>query len=301
MDGNSAIQGTLTRESPTPLYHQLKHIITQQIAEGVFKPGSAIPSERKLCELYDVSHITVRNALVELTREHVLFRVPGRGTFVSRELPKAKTQTLPVGVVIPETDETLSSSFVSDLLQGIKSVTTRDNLPLMLFTETESEYVTKACAREMRALILTDPQVKDTRIAMIAKSGVPFVVVGRCSGTDVHTVDTDNIWIGYIITRTLLGAGRRKIGLLNGPGAFTVSQDRLTGYRKALEEHGVPYDDGLVRYGSFSEASGHEQARELLEAGADAIACADDLVALGGEYARLARAQAIEAEIEAMD
>ena len=72
----------IARESPVPLYLQLKGIIKEQVEKGILEQDSLIPSERKLCEIFDISHITVRQALVELTKENFLFRVPGRGTFV---------------------------------------------------------------------------------------------------------------------------------------------------------------------------------------------------------------------------
>lgn len=65
-----------------PLYSQLVSIIDDNIKNDVWKKGSKIPSERELSEIYNVSRITVRNAISELENQGKLERVHGKGTFV---------------------------------------------------------------------------------------------------------------------------------------------------------------------------------------------------------------------------
>jgi len=264
-----------------PLYIQLKEIIKEDIAEGLLRPGAPLPSERALCKIYEISHITVRQALVDLTREGLLFRVPGRGTFVRGEESSRKTGEIPLGVVIPEKEGNLSSPFVSNLLLGIKSLTIQYDFPLLLYTENESEYITDAARNRLKGLILTDPQIKDTRISMLKGEKVPFVVIGKTYEEDVYTVDSDNIWIGYTLTFHFLKIGHRKIGFINGPAHFTVSEDRRRGYEKALKDYGIPVEENLIRYGAFSEENGYRHAKELINKEISGIVCADDFIALG--------------------
>jgi len=66
-----------------PLYQQLCDIIRKQIETGEFSPGQRIPSEEKLIEMYNVSRVTVRNALKQLVEEDVLVKKHGKGTFVA--------------------------------------------------------------------------------------------------------------------------------------------------------------------------------------------------------------------------
>ncbi len=67
-----------------PLYQQLVSDIEGQINSGVLKPGQRIPSEYELCEMYDVSRTTVRQALNELAMRGKVIRVKGRGTFIPK-------------------------------------------------------------------------------------------------------------------------------------------------------------------------------------------------------------------------
>lgn len=73
----------LTRNSPTPLYEQLKNVIEQQILAGNMEPGEQIPSERELCTQFGVSRVTVRQAVALAVNEGLLHRTHGRGTFVA--------------------------------------------------------------------------------------------------------------------------------------------------------------------------------------------------------------------------
>ena len=69
--------------SPSPLYHQLMQRIADDIEKGNYPVGSRIPPEHELEETYQVSRVTVRRALAELTAEGLLERKQGKGTFVS--------------------------------------------------------------------------------------------------------------------------------------------------------------------------------------------------------------------------
>ncbi|MCG5102578.1 GntR family transcriptional regulator [Oceanobacillus alkalisoli] len=67
-----------------PLYYQLKELIKENISKGVWKPEEKIPNEIELAEQYNISRSTVRQAILPLVREGLLYRKQGRGTFVSK-------------------------------------------------------------------------------------------------------------------------------------------------------------------------------------------------------------------------
>ena len=67
----------------SPLYQQIKALITRSLQDGEWKPGELIPSEAELAARYGVSQGTVRKAIDELAADNLLMRRQGRGTFVS--------------------------------------------------------------------------------------------------------------------------------------------------------------------------------------------------------------------------
>lgn len=70
--------------SPLPLYAQLRRILEDRIAQGVWDVGSRIPTENDLMAEFGVGRATTRQALLELVAEGYLHRHQGRGTFVNR-------------------------------------------------------------------------------------------------------------------------------------------------------------------------------------------------------------------------
>jgi len=66
-----------------PLYREVKRSIMDALMRGEWKPGEAIPAERRLSGLYGISIGTVRKAIDELCAENILIRQQGRGTYVA--------------------------------------------------------------------------------------------------------------------------------------------------------------------------------------------------------------------------
>ena len=73
----------LNLDSPCPLYVQLEKILRKNIEKGIWKEDARIPSENELSREYGLSRMTVRSVLNKLAQEGLIYRVPGKGTFVS--------------------------------------------------------------------------------------------------------------------------------------------------------------------------------------------------------------------------
>lgn len=73
--------------SPVPLYTQVKESLREHILNGQYQAHAQLPAESELSSIFSVSRITVRQALSDLQKEGMIFKIPGKGTFVSK--PKA--------------------------------------------------------------------------------------------------------------------------------------------------------------------------------------------------------------------
>ena len=80
-----SVGGSVAGVAPTfsPLYQQIKALITQRLESGEWKPGELIPSEVELGARFKVSQGTVRKAIDELAAENLVVRRQGKGTFVA--------------------------------------------------------------------------------------------------------------------------------------------------------------------------------------------------------------------------
>lgn len=124
----------IDKSSPIPVYYQLKNDFIKKIANGVWKTGECISSERELCEIYGVSRMTIRQAIGELVQEGILTRKKGKGTFVCEqkvnqkdmmsftEMIKQSGRVLETKVVefeIIDTPEDIQDIFILDKLYKI--------------------------------------------------------------------------------------------------------------------------------------------------------------------------------------
>lgn len=76
----------MNMNSAIPLYKQVAENLKKRIEQGEFCGGQSIPSEAKLCEQYQVSRITIRNAIADLVEQEILVTYQGKGVFV--RMPK---------------------------------------------------------------------------------------------------------------------------------------------------------------------------------------------------------------------
>lgn len=99
-----------------------------------------------------------------------------------------------------------------------------------------------------------------------------------CEGTDVVF---DYRQGGYIATKHLIDYGHRRIGCVAGKKNYQVTQERLEGYKMALQEAGIPYDEELVVYGDYTMDSGYMVFSYIMGKKVTAIFSMNDEMAFG--------------------
>ncbi|WP_448955822.1 LacI family DNA-binding transcriptional regulator [Labrys neptuniae] len=113
---------------------------------------------------------------------------------------------------------------------------------------------------------------------------VPMVLL-NCYTNDGRfpSVIPDEMTGGRMATSSLIKKGHRRIGTIVGESFMEAAQDRLAGYREALAEAGLPYDDRLVVEGNWTPTSGFEATQKLLslKKPPTAIFCQNDKMAMG--------------------
>ncbi|PYI53486.1 LacI family DNA-binding transcriptional regulator [Paenibacillus flagellatus] len=143
------------------------------------------------------------------------------------------------------------SLFHLSLLNGVLSECSSSGYRLLVnsLSRTYLDEVPHLAKEPVDGDILLDPVEGDVRIADRIRQKLPLVVIGRPSGefeSKVSYVDNDNVENGRQVTEYLLGLGHRRILFLNASAGKTVSADRGLGYRRALEQAGVPFDPQLL-------------------------------------------------------
>jgi len=87
----------IDKEVPIPYHYQLRELLRDEIAAGRWQVGERLPSERELCETFNLSRTTVREAIEALVNEGLLRREKGRGTFVAEPKILESLLQTPIG------------------------------------------------------------------------------------------------------------------------------------------------------------------------------------------------------------
>ena len=119
----------------------------------------------------------------------------------------------------------------------------------------------------------------------LKRSGIPTVILGHTAPfcADFANVETDDLAASQEITRHLISLGHRRIAFFTGPQIVPWSQERLAGYRNALQEAQIPDDDRLIYSAGPTVEEGAKAALQFLDERCDATAIqtVNDLVAIG--------------------
>jgi DNA-binding LacI/PurR family transcriptional regulator len=205
----------------------------------------------------------------------------------ARQLAQRATRTL--GFVLRQSPEQVAGdALLAETLRGISSAAHQAGYRVLveaILPRNGHSYATLLRSAEADGLVLSGPRSDDRELSDLVRDGLPVVIQGRLPNLDVPSVDIDNVHGARSAVEHLVALGHRRIAhITNAPLAYTSAIDRLAGYRAALEEAGIAYDEKLIALAAFDPASGRLAMRELLKRTANdftAVFVASDVVAVG--------------------
>ena len=256
------------------------------------------PTSHDVARLAGVSRTTVSLVLNDVpdvhispeTRQRVLDAARDLNYYpdvTARRLASGRTRTIAL-VWHRGPDQTYRDAFLPGLLQGITRAARHYGYHVLFRPiepdEPDGSYVELARSRHTDGLILSGPRFDDPYLHQLHRDGFPLVLHGALPGSDIPSVDIDNVQGAATAVSHLLQLGHRRIGMVtNAPLAYTASRQRLEGYRQTLEHADLAFDESLVQYGNFDEESGQAAMEALLalDTHITAVFVASDMVALG--------------------
>lgn len=190
-----------------------------------------------------------------------------RTNHFARNLRQQHTKT--IGVIVHE----LNSNFITSVLSGIEKVTTEAGYDIIIAHSSESYEKEVANAENLfhkRVDGLIASLAFDTKDLEHFKpyidKGVPVLFFDRVEQNENSTVVIiDNNKCGYIATKHLIDQGCKKIAHVTSSLKRNVYSQRYKGYRDALYDSGINFDESLVIVGDLSEAAGIEAAMKMLK------------------------------------
>ncbi|MBN1659880.1 MAG: LacI family DNA-binding transcriptional regulator [Anaerolineae bacterium] len=192
-----------------------------------------------------------------------------------------------IAVIIPESVNTLlGTPFFSRFLTGITHICNLHeyNLMLSLFDSPKGQremYQRVLGSGYLDGVIVASTPIDDPLIPQLLEDKVPWVLAGRHPDERVNYVDVDNVLGARMAVEHLIRLGHRRIATISGPLNMISAQDRLQGYRQALEAYRIPVDPALIVEGDYSEDGGEVATKRLLPISPTAIFAASDSMASG--------------------
>ncbi|MEG0273796.1 MAG: LacI family DNA-binding transcriptional regulator [Longicatena sp.] len=117
---------------------------------------------------------------------------------------------------------------------------------------------------------------------LIQEADIPVIILDRFLAENrTTTILVDHRKGGYIATKHLLDLGHKVIGCITGPKHIVSSNERLLGYKDALKEAHIPFDESLIYHGDFQPHSGIKALESLLPKKVTAIFSFNDMMAIG--------------------
>ena len=148
--------------------------------------------------------------------------------------------------------------------------------------EMEEKAITLALSKKVDGVILCPTQIQRDDLRLLHANHVPYVLMGRrYEGQDDNYVVWDDFKGGYQATSHLIKQGHKSILFLNAPKYISSARERLSGYRQALEENGIPFQQKLVRQINVTSTDIRRTIVAALDAGVEftAIFAFSDLIA----------------------
>ena len=191
-----------------------------------------------------------------------------------------------IGVVIPE----IIHFFFSTVISGVEDIAQSRGYNIIITQSNESlkreigNIQTLFNNRVDGVLIsISKETMNDEHLVALQQKGLPIVFFDRTPETIACSqVTVDDFLGGYQATEHLISQGYEKIAHLAGPAHLKLTEDRLCGYKKALADHEIQFDETLVIDGASSQEVAYDTTSHLLKKkNPDALFATNDIAALG--------------------
>lgn len=206
------------------------------------------------------------------TREKILEIIKGKNyvpNMLARNLSVGESQNL--AFLVPD----IENPFFSKILHGITDKAVDYDYNVFMFgtdesTEREHRVLDSIKAEMIRGLIIipVSEQDKETEVRLnrFEQCGIPVVLIDRDirgAGFDgVFSEDAEGV---FEAVECLIGEGHREIAIITGPDTSRPGHERLKGYKKALEAHGIEIRPEYIIRGNFKEEESCRAMRTLME------------------------------------
>lgn len=227
------------------------------------------PTMRDIANQLNISVCAVSHALnntgrlSDELRQKILQYAESSGYVLNRNARNLRKQAKnSIGIYVESIEYLTSSFFFSNLMAGILSVTREENVQVYLSTaDTRLDFTDF----DVQAAVFMHPTENAEYLERLARTKVPFLIIGRPAKDDIMHVDSNNIKAAYDTYNHLLDMGHTGILSVLADKSFTITIDQLTGIKKALDEHGQDFDRSSIIWSDYSISDNFDSLIEKLK------------------------------------
>ena len=246
-----------------PLYKQIKKNIIEKIISGDLRVGDLVPSESEIMNEYNVSQITAKNALNGLVDDGIIYRMQGKGSFVSKDAPilspkpilgdKSGTENKKLNGIIGVLFPYLNTKLEYRLLYYLDFFLYQSGYQMLLHNCHESKEEESRTLKNYLSLgvdgMIIFPAVNEQyneSILRLSLDRFPLVLIDRYfKGINTFHVVSDNYKGVYDAVTILLNKGHRRIAYLSPKIINSTTEDRSIGFEKAFQDKNLSIDKNL--------------------------------------------------------
>jgi DNA-binding LacI/PurR family transcriptional regulator len=204
----------------------------------------------------------------------------------ARQLSMQQSRTIAFVTHAYHKDFSVADLFGLEILGGVSSGLAKQEYDLLVIHVDPND--TKWAHRYLETgrvdgFILMTSSRKQSHVKALMELNAPFIIWGVAQpGQKYCSVTGENFAGGKLATEHLIGIGRQRIGFIGGPAYELEVQHRHSGYQTALQEANLNIDSALIEHGDFSNTSGAEALKRLIEKvpDIDAVFVNSDLMAI---------------------
>ena len=244
-----------------------------------------------VAKLAGVAPITVSRVInnsgyvSDITREKVQAAISDLGyvpNILARSLRSKRTHTL----ALVFTD--ITNPFFTILARGVEDTASIAGYNVIFCNtdeshEKEDDYIQLLLQKQVDGILLVPANSNTRSIKVIQEQDTPLVIVDRrVSSSNVDIVRGDSEGGAYQLTKHLIDLDHRRITIISGPCNVSTAEDRILGYKRAMEEFGLKENIKSL-YGNFSQTSGNDLTRKIFSQSPQptALFTANNLMAIG--------------------
>ena len=175
-------------------------------------------------------------------------------------------ETLTVGVVVSD----VTNPFFTSIVRAIEDEVLKQGYNIILCDtdekpEREQAYLRLLMGRRVDGLIVAPSSGNADLLRSAIESGLPVVLLDRSiPGLTADVVLSDNESGAFDAVSYLIGIGHRRIGIIAGRLEVSTGADRMAGYVRAIQTHGIPADESLIEVAKFRRDIAYDKTMQML-------------------------------------